>query len=105
MFCIVTVVAGAQVPDAVTRWWRDERAARIDLAELSEVDVDTLLHIALEGPLDSGRVADLWRASRGNVLALRELVLGARARRCPRPPQRGVVVGGRAARCRPVCVS
>jgi DNA-binding CsgD family transcriptional regulator len=79
MFCIVTVVAGAQVPDAVTRWWRDERAARIDLTELSEVDVDTLLHIALEGPLDSAASADLWRASRGNVLALRELVLGARA--------------------------
>ena len=42
---------GTAVPDTVTRWWRDERAARIDLGELDEVGVDTLLHIALEGPL------------------------------------------------------
>ena len=55
LFCIATVVVGAPVPDAVTRWWRDERAARIDLGELDEIDVDTLLHIALEGPLTPGR--------------------------------------------------
>lgn len=79
LFCILTVVAGGPVPDTVTRWWRDERAVRIDLTELDEVDVDTLLHIALEGPLDAAASSDLWRASRGNVLALRELVLGARA--------------------------
>jgi DNA-binding CsgD family transcriptional regulator len=79
MFGIVTVVAGAPVPETVTRWWRDERAVRIDLTELDEVDVDTLLHIALEGPLDADASSHLWQASRGNVLALRELVLGARA--------------------------
>ena len=79
LFCIATVVAGSPVPDAVTRWWRDERAARIDLVELTEIDVDTLLHIALEGPLTPDAAGALWRASRGNVLALRELVLGARA--------------------------
>jgi DNA-binding CsgD family transcriptional regulator len=79
LFCITTVRAGATIPDTVTKWWRDERAVRIDLAELDEVDVDTLLHIALEGPLDSAASVGLWRASRGNVLALRELVLGARA--------------------------
>ncbi|HZB41889.1 MAG TPA: AAA family ATPase [Ilumatobacter sp.] len=79
LFCIATVVVGAQAPDAVTRWWRDERSARVDLAELTEIDVDTLLHIALEGPLTAEAAAALWRASRGNVLALRELVLGARA--------------------------
>jgi len=79
LFCIATVVAGTAVPDTVTRWWRDERAARIDLADLDEVGVDTLLHIALEGPLDAAASSALWRASRGNLLALRELVLGAQA--------------------------
>ena len=68
------------VPETVTRWWRDERATRIDLAELDQVGVDTLLHVVLEGPLDATASAELWAASRGNVLALRELVLGARAR-------------------------
>ena len=79
LFCIATVVAGEEVPGTVMRWWRDERAARIDLAELDEVGVDTLLHIALEGPLESDAASRLWRASTGNMLALRELVLGARA--------------------------
>lgn len=79
LFCIATVVAGEEVPGIVTRWWRDERAARIDLAELDEVGVDTLLHIALEGPLESHAASSMWRASTGNMLALRELVLGALA--------------------------
>jgi DNA-binding CsgD family transcriptional regulator len=80
LFCIATIVAGEAVPDTLTRWWRDERATRIDLAELDQLGVDTLLHIALEGPLDTNASSELWRASRGNMLALRELVLGARHR-------------------------
>jgi ATP/maltotriose-dependent transcriptional regulator MalT len=80
LFCIATVVVGEAVPDTVTGWWREERATRIDLGELDQLGVDTLLHIALEGPLDAAASRELWRASRGNMLALRELVLGARAR-------------------------
>jgi len=80
LFVIATVVTGQPVPEAVTRWWRDERAMRVDLRELDQLGVDTLLHIALEGPLDAGASAELWGASRGNMLALRELVLGARSR-------------------------
>ena len=80
LFCVATVVAGQAVPETVTRWWRDERATRIDLGELDQLGVDTLLHIVLEGPLDATASAELWAASRGNVLALRELVLGAQAR-------------------------
>jgi len=81
LFCVATVVSGQAVGETVTRWWRDERALRIDLAELDQLGVDALLHIALEGPLDGTAAAELWRASRGNVLALRELVLGAQSRR------------------------
>jgi ATP/maltotriose-dependent transcriptional regulator MalT len=80
LFCIATVVAGQSVPETVTRWWREERTARVDLGDLDPLGVDTLLHIALEGPLDATASGALWAASRGNVLALRELVLGARAR-------------------------
>jgi hypothetical protein len=36
LFCVATVVAGEVVPDTLTRWWRDERAARIDLAEANQ---------------------------------------------------------------------
>jgi DNA-binding CsgD family transcriptional regulator len=81
LFCIATVVANAaRLSETLTRWWRDERAVRVDLGELDQLGVDTLLHMALEGPLDAYASAELWRASRGNLLALRELVLGARAR-------------------------
>ncbi len=64
----------------MVRWWRDERGIRVDLGDLDPIGVDTLLHIALEGPLDGAASAALWRASGGNVLALRELVLGAQER-------------------------
>ena len=81
LFCISTVVTGEAVPELVTRWWRDERATRVDLTPLDPVAVDTLLHVVLEGPLHESASRELWRASRGNMLALRELVLGASARR------------------------
>jgi DNA-binding CsgD family transcriptional regulator len=80
-FGVATVVTGEVTPEAITRWWRDERVVRVDLADLDPIGVDTLLHVVLEGALDADASVQLWRASRGNVLALRELVLGALARR------------------------
>ena len=80
LFCVATVVTGEPVPETVIRWWREERAARVDLSELDPVAVDTLLHVVLEGPLDEMASTQLWNASRGNMLALRELVLSATSR-------------------------
>jgi len=77
LVCVATVVSGEPVPETVLRWWRDERGVRLDLADLDQTGVDTLLHIALEGPVDGAAADGLWQASRGNLLALRELVLGA----------------------------
>lgn len=77
VFGLATVMTGKVVPETITRWWRDERAVRLDLADLDPIGVDTLLHVVLQGPLDADASAQLWRACRGNVLALRELVLGA----------------------------
>jgi hypothetical protein len=80
VFAVATVVTGEPVPETLTRWWRDERAVRIELADLDRLGVDTLLHVVLEGPLEANASARLWEASHGNALALRELVLGALAR-------------------------
>jgi ATP/maltotriose-dependent transcriptional regulator MalT len=80
-FGVATVVTGEVTPEVVTRWWRDERVVRVDLADLDPIGVDTLLHVVLEGALDADASAQLWRACRGNALALRELVLGALGRR------------------------
>ena len=51
--------------------------APIDLAHLDRVAVDTLLHLVLHDPVEATTSGQLWTASQGNVLFLRELVLGA----------------------------
>jgi DNA-binding NarL/FixJ family response regulator len=79
VFLIGTVRTGEPAPDGVDALVRSDRVVRIDLDALTRDDVDTLLHLALGGPLDGATAASLWNASQGNVLFLRELVLGARA--------------------------
>jgi DNA-binding CsgD family transcriptional regulator len=81
VFGVATIVTGELPPETITRWWRDERAVRLELAELDQLVVDTLLHVVLEGPLEASASAELWDASHGNALALRELVLGALSRK------------------------
>jgi DNA-binding CsgD family transcriptional regulator len=77
IFLVATVRTGEPVPDLLTDLWRDGRLERIDLHDLSRAHVDTLLHLALGGPIEAGAGQELWTASRGNPLYLRELVLGA----------------------------
>ena len=81
VFGVATIVTGELPPETVTRWWRDERAVRLELTELDQLGVDTLLHVVLEGPLEASALSELWDASHGNALALRELVLGALSRK------------------------
>src|SRR5579872_4519370 len=54
IFLIATVRTGEPVPDLVTGMWRDGRVARVDLADLSRTHLDTLLHLALGGPIEAG---------------------------------------------------
>jgi DNA-binding NarL/FixJ family response regulator/tetratricopeptide (TPR) repeat protein len=79
VFLVATVRTGAPIADVVSGLWRSGRMVRIDLIDLSRDATDTLLHLALAGPVESGTIAALWAASGGNVMFLRELVLGARA--------------------------
>ena len=74
---IGTVRTGDPVPDSVTGLWRAERMVRVDLADLDRQDFDTLLHLALGGPIEAGAQFELWAASKGNPLYVRELVMGA----------------------------
>src|SRR5499427_1670669 len=77
IFLIATVRTGEPVPDLVTSLWRDGRLERVDLADLSRAHLDTLLHLALGGPIESGAAREFWEITRGNPLYVRELVLGA----------------------------
>ena len=76
-FLLGTVRAGESVPGTVAGLWRHDRMRRIDLNDFSREVVDGLLHIALGGPVATDAIDAVWTASRGNVLFVRELVLGA----------------------------
>jgi hypothetical protein len=77
IFLIATVRTGEPVPDLLTDLWRDGRLERVDLHDLSRAHVDTLLHLALGGPIEAGAGQEFWESSRGNPLYVHELVLGA----------------------------
>lgn len=76
IFLIATVRTGEPVPDLLTDLWRDGRLERIDLLDLTATHLDTLLHLALGGPMEAGAGQEFWRITRGNPLYVRELVLG-----------------------------
>ena len=76
IFLVATVRTGEPVPDLVTSLWRDGRLERVDLADLSRTHLDTLLHLALGGPIEAGAGREFWEVTRGNPLYVRELVLG-----------------------------
>jgi DNA-binding CsgD family transcriptional regulator len=77
IFLIATVRTGEPVPDLVTGMWRDGRVERLDLHDLSRDHLDTLLHLALGGPIEAGAGREFWEVTRGNPLYVHELVLGA----------------------------
>lgn len=76
-FVLATLRSGEQAPDAVVALWRDELAERIELHPFAADEVDELLTAALRGPVDGATVHLLHRRTQGNVLFLREVVLGA----------------------------
>src|SRR5260221_13324520 len=66
-----------KIPDATDALVRSGALQRIDLPALDRDSVETLLHLALGGPLDGRSAEALWHVTEGNSLALRELVLGS----------------------------
>jgi DNA-binding CsgD family transcriptional regulator len=76
VFLVATVRTGEPVADLVTSLWRDGRLERVDLEDLSRTHLDTLLHLALGGPIEAGAGREFWEVTRGNPLYARELVLG-----------------------------
>jgi DNA-binding CsgD family transcriptional regulator len=78
VFLIATVPVDLRAPTSVTALWRGDRCHRVDLGDLARDSVETLLHLALGAPVDGPAAHALWSTSGGNVLFLRELVLGAR---------------------------
>ncbi|CAN5699690.1 LuxR family transcriptional regulator [soil metagenome] len=76
-FVVGTVRNGEMAPEAVTDLWKSGVALRLEVGPLTSDQVDVLLAMVLGGPVDGPTLHRLCRSSDGNVLYLRELVLGA----------------------------
>lgn len=74
---VVTVRSGEPVPPEVVRLWSDQLLDRVEVAPLSDPALRALVAAALDGPVEETTVQSLVRACEGNVLYLRELLLGA----------------------------
>ncbi|HEY6422955.1 MAG TPA: LuxR C-terminal-related transcriptional regulator [Pseudonocardiaceae bacterium] len=73
---VLTVRTGEPAPDPVVTLWKNGLADRLELQQLPRSDIDQLVAAVLGGVVDSRTNERLWRATRGNVLFLRELVEG-----------------------------
>lgn len=76
---VLTVRSGEVTPEPVTALWKDDLAIRVELQRLDADAIQTLLNLALGDQVDPAAVVELTARSDGNVLFLRELVLGALA--------------------------
>jgi ATP/maltotriose-dependent transcriptional regulator MalT len=74
-FVVVTIRSGEPVPDPVVSLWKDGLAQRIEVAPLDREHVDQLVVEVLGGPVEGTTLQELWSASQGNALYLREVVL------------------------------
>jgi len=76
-FVLATVRAGAIAPDAVVALWKDGLVERHEVAGLPIAATEQLVCAALDGVVDPDTTLTLATHCHGNVLFLRELVLGA----------------------------
>lgn len=73
---VSTVRRGSVASDAVRAVWTSPQVRRIEMHPLTMGQIDELLGTILGGRIDRPSRRALWRLCAGNVLLLRELVLG-----------------------------
>lgn len=76
-FVLATVRTGEPAPDPIVALWKDDLLDRLDLGGLQAEAIEELVTSELGGPVDGATLAQLAVRCHGNVLFLRELVLGA----------------------------
>jgi DNA-binding CsgD family transcriptional regulator len=74
---LVTVRTGCRVPDPILSLWKDGLAERLEIEGLTAEAIESVLSTVLAGPVDPGTVGTFVVRSEGNMLFLRELVIGA----------------------------
>lgn len=73
-FVLVSLRSRHPAPDSIRALWKDGLASRIEVEPLSAAAVHAVLVAALGSQVDELTSRRLWRATRGNLLLLRELV-------------------------------
>jgi DNA-binding CsgD family transcriptional regulator len=74
---LATVGAGEHAPDPVVALWKDGLARRVDVDGLGRESIEELLSSVLGGAVDPATAVEFTERCQGNVLFLRELVVGA----------------------------
>lgn len=74
---LATVAVGEAAPDPIVALWKDGVAARVDIAGLPSESTEELLTEVLDRPVDPATAGQFFERCQGNVLFLRELVVGA----------------------------
>lgn len=74
---LTTIRSGEPAPDPIVGLWKDGLVPRLEIDGLDYEAVDELITSVLSGPVDLAAVAHLAIHCEGNVLFLRELVVGA----------------------------
>lgn len=73
-FVLASLRSRHPMPDSIRALWKDALASRVEVAALSQSGTTDVLVAALRGQVDGVTSRRLWRAARGNLLFLRELV-------------------------------
>ncbi|MDQ1503950.1 MAG: hypothetical protein QOD57_1677 [Actinomycetota bacterium] len=76
-FVLLTLRTGEPAPDPVMALWKDGIVERLELVGLDARAIEQLLEATLSGPVDRATIAHLAVRCEGNVMFLRELILGA----------------------------
>jgi DNA-binding CsgD family transcriptional regulator/tetratricopeptide (TPR) repeat protein len=76
---VVTLRVGDSPPPALTSLEASHRIARLEVRNFDVDGITQLLEAALGGTIDRHTSRALWKTSQGNLLFVRELVLGALA--------------------------
>jgi DNA-binding NarL/FixJ family response regulator len=76
-FVLATVRAGEPCPDAIVSLWKDDTAPRLELHELTDEHVRTLVEVVLDDPVEEAALDWVAEVSRGNALYVCELIRGA----------------------------
>jgi DNA-binding CsgD family transcriptional regulator len=75
-FLVLTVREGSRDPGPGLSLWKDDHVRRMQIGPVAPTDLSALVRLVLGGPVDGASLRTLTDACQGNLLLLREYILG-----------------------------